>query len=166
MNFRREPHKASDSLRESSVIWMRQRAGAIAPATNICGLFFQAAASVYGKRAKGFWKGVLCLKKTVKINQNYLFRRMYRVGKSTVTPYCVVYTKKNRQQKNRLGITATKKIGNAVQRNRARRIIQEAYRLLEDEIPTGLDIVIVARKKAVYSKMQTVQKCLARVLRS
>lgn len=93
-----------------------------------------------------------------------MFRRLYRQGKTIVTPYFVVHTKKNRQKINRLGITTTKKIGNAVQRNRARRLITEAYRLLENDMQKGLDIVIVARKKTVYSKMQSVHKALSAVL--
>lgn len=103
------------------------------------------------------------MNKTTAINQNYIFRHLYRAGNTQVTPYFVVYTKKNRNKCNRLGITATKKIGNAVQRNRARRIIKEAYRLLEDELPTGLDIVIVARTKAVYAKMQMIQMHLKKI---
>lgn len=75
-----------------------------------------------------------------------------------------VYVKKTRQKTNRLGITATKKIGNAVERNRARRVIKEAYRLLEDELPVGYDFVIVARKMAVAVKMQDVQAGLRRVI--
>ena len=101
---------------------------------------------------------------TAKLNQNYMFRRIYRIGKNSVTPYFAVYTVKNRSNRNRLGITATKKIGNAVQRNRARRLIAEAYRLLEAELPKGFDIVIVARKKAVFAKMQPIRDALAQVL--
>jgi len=97
----------------------------------------------------------------VSINQNYLFRRLYRSGTSVVDPYIVVYYKRNKQNKgNRLGITATKKIGCAVQRNRARRVIKEAYRLCEGELPKGMDIVVVARKKAVFAKMQNIQVSL------
>lgn len=106
------------------------------------------------------------MKKTEKINKNYLFRRIYRVGKNQVTPYFAIYTTKNRLKKNRLGITTTKKIGNAVQRNRARRVLTEAYRLLEEELPTGMDIVIVARKKAVYAKMQPVREHLSRLFQN
>ena len=48
----------------------------------------------------------------------------------------------------RLGITTSKKIGKAVQRNRARRLIKTAYRNLLPEIAPGYDIVVVARTKA------------------
>lgn len=104
------------------------------------------------------------MKRTVSLTENYLFRRMYRIGKCSVTPYVAVYVKKNHLGKNRLGITATKKIGGAVQRNRARRVIKEAYRLLESRLQGNRDIVIVARQKAVFSKMQEVRRSLEKVL--
>ena len=106
------------------------------------------------------------MKHTVKINRNGQFRRLYRVGKSYVTPYFAVYIKKNRGKINRLGITATKKIGNAVKRNRARRVITEAYRLLEPELPRGMDIIIVARQKAVFVKMPVIKSSLERLFAS
>jgi ribonuclease P protein component, eubacterial len=101
---------------------------------------------------------------TVSLRENHLFRHLYRRGTCKVTPCVAVYFKKNGRQLNRLGITASKKIGNAVQRNRARRVIREAYRLLESEVPVGLDIVMVARKKAVCVKTQAVQHCLRQAL--
>jgi ribonuclease P protein component len=101
------------------------------------------------------------MKHTLSIRENYLFRRLYRIGKSSVTPYFAVYAKKNRLGYNRLGITATKKIGCAVERNRARRVITEAYRLLEDRLPKSFDYVIAARRKAVFVKMQVVRDSLA-----
>lgn len=100
------------------------------------------------------------MEKTVSMNENRMFRRIYRQGKSYVTPYFVIYFKRNRLKINRLGITATKKIGNAVERNRAKRVIKEAYRLLEQKLPDGLDIVIVARRKSVFSKMQSLMSVL------
>jgi ribonuclease P protein component len=100
--------------------------------------------------------------KTESLKENYLFRRLYKIGKSSVQPHIAVYTRKNRLGRNRLGITATKKIGNAVERNRARRLIKEAYRLSEDQLPTGVDIVIVARQRAVTAGMQEVRKSLLR----
>lgn len=107
-------------------------------------------------------KGKSVMQKTVSLTENHLFRRLYRQGKSTVTAHLVVYAKKNHKRYNRLGITTTKKIGGAVQRNRARRVIHEAYRLMEGDIPSGLDIVIVARKKATCSKMQAVSYSLSK----
>lgn len=104
---------------------------------------------------------------TVSLTENHLFRRLYRTGESFVTPYAVVYFKKTSLPYNRLGITASKKIGNAVERNRARRLIRESYRLLEKEIlelPHSYDIVVVARRKTVFAKMQQVKKVLEEAL--
>jgi ribonuclease P protein component len=96
------------------------------------------------------------VKNTIPLNENRMFRRVYARAKSSVTPYFVLYTMKNRAGTNRLGITATKKIGNAVQRNRAKRVIKEANRLSEEKFPGNLDIVIVARTKSVFCKTQTI----------
>ncbi len=103
------------------------------------------------------------MKHTQSLNENYLFRRLYRIGTNVVDANIAVYYKPNRKPYNRLGITATKKIGGAVERNRARRVIREAYRLSEEQLPIGLDIVIVARKKAVFVKMGQIQRSLINV---
>jgi len=102
--------------------------------------------------------------RTVPLTENYLFRRLYHQGKSNVSPWAAVYWRKNRLSKNRLGITTSKKLGGAVQRNRARRLIKEAYRLLEPELTDGFDIVIVARQRTVTAKMQQVKKSLNELL--
>ena len=64
--------------------------------------------------------------KFISICRNNDFRRLYAKGKSFVSPLVVVYVKKNRNQGLRVGITTSKKIGNAVLRNRSRRVIREA----------------------------------------
>ena len=70
----------------------------------------------------------------------------------------------------RLGITASRKIGNAVQRNRARRLIREAFRAVFSELPSGLDIVVIVRRPLGERKMQAVldewQRALPRIRRS
>ena len=105
------------------------------------------------------------MQKTQKLTENYLFRRMYSRGKSSVSPTVVLYYHKRSSLKNNLlGITATKKVGGAVQRNRARRVIQESYRLLEPQLGTGYTFVIVARSKAARVKMQAVKDDLRRLL--
>lgn len=79
------------------------------------------------------------------LNNNRDFLNLYRKGQSIVSKYAVVYFRKNGLDVNRFGITAGKKVGNAVRRNRAKRIIRQAYRECEPLFPVGLDIVIVAR---------------------
>lgn len=82
---------------------------------------------------------------TVMMNRNQDFQRLYRCGAFCSLGAAVLYAMPNQRAENRLGITAGKKIGNAVKRNRAKRIIREAYRAVEADMPIGLDIVIVAR---------------------
>lgn len=87
------------------------------------------------------------MKHTIILNQNRDFQTLYRRGISFVTPFVVIYIQPNRLGKHRLGITAGKRVGNAVHRNRAKRLIRQAYRELEDELPPYLDLVIVARAR-------------------
>lgn len=84
---------------------------------------------------------------TTTLNQNRDFQRAYRRGKSFVHPLLVTYAVKSNRPVARIGLTATKKIGKANRRNRARRIIREAYRQLEPTLPTGYDFVFVARAR-------------------
>jgi len=68
---------------------------------------------------------------------------------------------------NRLGITVSTKIGGAVQRNRVRRRLKEIYRLSEEKLKSGFDIVIVARIRgrfASYSELQSSVVALFRKL--
>ncbi len=75
-----------------------------------------------------------------------VFARLYKKGRFFACESVVAYYVQNRLPVNRLGITAGKKLGNAVTRNRAKRILREAYRLSELKMPIGYDIVLVARE--------------------
>lgn len=86
------------------------------------------------------------------LNNNKDFASLYRNGKSIVSKTVVIYFRQNGLPYNRFGITAGKKVGNAVMRNRAKRIIRQAYRENEILLPLGIDIVIVARKAAAEVK--------------
>lgn len=79
------------------------------------------------------------------LNRNKDFLILYKKGRSVVGKYAVIYFRKNKKNYNRLGITAGKKVGNAVCRNRAKRVIRQAYRENEKNFPAGIDFVIVAR---------------------
>jgi ribonuclease P protein component len=86
------------------------------------------------------------------LNQNIDFRRVYNRGKSFVNPALVTYVTPNRAGYCRVGITTSKKIGKAVVRNRARRVIRAAYCEISNIIDGGYDIVFVARGKTPYRK--------------
>lgn len=89
--------------------------------------------------------------KNVSLNKNKDFKYIYNRGRSIISPLLVTYVVKNKCSINRIGITTSKKIGNAVERNRARRIIKSAYRNFNDKIKVGYDIVFVARGRTVKS---------------
>ena len=63
-----------------------------------------------------------------------------------------LYVRKNRAGSCRIGITASKKIGNAVERNRSRRVIRAAFRAVLPQVDGKWDIVFVARNKTKYLK--------------
>jgi ribonuclease P protein component len=69
-----------------------------------------------------------------------------------------------------LGITASRKVGNAVQRSRARRLIRESFRAVFSELPEALDIVVIVRRPLGERKMEAVleewRRALPRIVRS
>ena len=106
------------------------------------------------------------MEKLVPICRNNDFRRIYARGKSYVSPLVVVYALKNRTKNVRVGITTSKKVDNAVQRNRSRRVIREAFRALAPRVRPGFDLVLVARGKTPYVKSTDVRRQLERQLQA
>ena len=102
--------------------------------------------------------------KYISICRNNDFRRLYAKGKSFVSPLVVVYVKKNRNQGLRVGITTSKKIGNAVLRNRSRRVIREAFRELSPRVKSGYDLVFVARGRTPHVKSTDVRRHMEKEL--
>jgi ribonuclease P protein component len=76
------------------------------------------------------------------------FDRVYRDGSSHATRHLVLYSFPRRGEEDRdlrLGVSASRKIGGAVDRNRVKRILREAFWDLADRLPAGYDFVLVAR---------------------
>lgn len=91
---------------------------------------------------------------------NKEFRTLYYRGRSQVSPVLVTYVRRNSCGFCRVGITTGKKLGKAVKRNRCRRLIREAYRLLRPQIKGSWDIVFVARTRTVTASMQQVKSAM------
>ena len=102
------------------------------------------------------------MKKTTTVKENYEFRRIYAKGKSGVSPYLVVYVRPNRRGHNRLGVTVSTKIGHAVVRNRVRRQLREIFRLNQDKLTQGYDMIVVARTRAVHAEYREIDRAFLR----
>ena len=96
--------------------------------------------------------------KTRHIKNDYEFRRAYSKGASFAASSLVTYVVRRRNGGVRTGVTTGKKVGNAVLRNRARRVIREAFRELEPQTRGNWEIIFVARTKTAHVKMQTVRR--------
>jgi len=72
-------------------------------------------------------------------------------------------------RRQRLGITASRKVGNAVQRNRAKRLLREAFRCIRTELPSGIDLVVIVRQgigaRTLADVVAEWQSCRARIER-
>ncbi|MCT4612974.1 MAG: ribonuclease P protein component [Clostridia bacterium] len=86
------------------------------------------------------------MKNTEAVRKNTEFKKLYNVGKSAANRNLIIYYKENNENINRLGISVSKKVGNSPIRHRVKRLIKESYRLHEDEIMIGFDIIIIARQ--------------------
>ena len=91
------------------------------------------------------------MKMTAPLKENHLFRRAYSRGKTAADSRLALYVRRNGQKSNRLGLTVSTKVGCAVVRNRVRRRLREIYRLNEEALAPGCDVVVVARVRAASS---------------
>ncbi|MCH5320656.1 MAG: ribonuclease P protein component [Eubacterium sp.] len=103
--------------------------------------------------------------KSIALKENKDFRRLYYRGKSEAASCLVTYVMKSNFSVTRVGITSGKKIGNAVKRNRARRLIRAAFSEYEGRLNGYYDIVFVARTRTAQVKMQDVQRQMEEQLR-
>jgi len=102
------------------------------------------------------------VKHTVSLKENHLFRRTYR-GKSAAAPSLVLYARRNGRREDRLGLTVSTKVGKAVVRNKVRRRLREVYRLHEDAIPRGWDLVLVARVRSANTPFRQLEEQFLRL---
>ncbi len=94
------------------------------------------------------------------LKRNNDFQTVYKYGKSYANKYIVMYVKPNNTDRNRLGISASKKVGNSVVRHHFARLVRESYRLHENIFNSGLDIVVVARKSAASASYAEIESAL------
>lgn len=88
------------------------------------------------------------------------FQRVYRKGRSYANKYLIMYILKQDTQRNRIGISVSKKVGNSVVRHRITRLIRESYRLNEQLFDSGLDVVVIARPGAKEKSFFEIESAL------
>ena len=93
------------------------------------------------------------------------FKRVRRTGKSYAHPFVVLVVQASEVSKARVGVTAGRSVGGAVQRNRAKRLLREAMRPLLTDLHPGWDLILIARPALLTKSLQDIRRILTGLLR-
>lgn len=106
------------------------------------------------------------MKKRQRIKKDKEFQEVFKKGKSFANRQFVVYCyPKKEQEQFRIGLSVSKKIGNAVVRNRIKRYIRQSFLEMKDDVKKSMDYVIIARHQAAKKDFHETKKSLQHVLR-
>lgn len=106
------------------------------------------------------------MKKMYRIKKNEEFARVFNEGKSVANRQFVLYMLEKKGQSHfRLGLSVSKRIGNAVTRNRIKRVIRELFQDFEEGLNQELDYVVIARKPTADMDFHEMKKSMTHVLR-
>ena len=100
------------------------------------------------------------MKRFPSVRKNSEFQKIYKSGTSYANRLLVMYVAESGEDRNRIGISVSKKVGNSVVRHHLTRLIRESYRLLEEHFQSGLDIVVIARVSAKEKKYHDIGSAL------
>ena len=121
----------------------------------------------YQHRSLG--SGLFFLRKSMRFSEslkkNVDFQKVYKKGKSYTNRYLTMLVIKNDLNRNRIGISVSKKVGNSIVRHRITRLIRESYRLNEEDFKCGFDLVIVARMNAKGKNYFDIEEALMHLAR-
>jgi len=110
--------------------------------------------------------GSRTLPKSERLQRGYQFRSAYEHGRKFIGRFVVLYAVNDPPAGRALGVVTSRKVGNAVVRNRARRLLREAYRLNKQKLKTNLQIVMVARSAINGKRRQDVEADLVRLFQA
>jgi ribonuclease P protein component len=109
-------------------------------------------------------KGSQRFPKTARLRKRAEFLKLSRGGAKLHSASFVILTRNNNHSENRLGVTVSSKVGNAVVRNRVKRRVREYFRRHRAELPQGADILIIARPSAAGASSERIADELRRAL--
>ncbi|PLR67691.1 MULTISPECIES: ribonuclease P protein component [Bacillaceae] len=106
------------------------------------------------------------MKKKNRIKKNEDFQKVFKHGKSMANRQFVIYMLDQPEEKEfRLGLSVSKKIGNAVTRNRIKRLIRQVFMEEKENLKTGIDYIVIARNPASEMNYHEVQSSLMHLFR-
>lgn len=106
------------------------------------------------------------MKKSRRVKSEFDFQKVFKRGKSFANRQFIVYgLLKEEQEKFRIGLSVSKKLGNAVVRNQIKRYIRQSFHELDSELKQNMDYVIIARKPAATMNFEDTKKSLEHVLK-
>lgn len=100
-----------------------------------------------------------------KLTKGYEYREVYKKGRSFANKDLVIYVLKRNDSLKRMGISINKKIGNAVRRNRLKRIIKEVFRLNKNFLESGLDLVFIVRRGISVDSYKEMEKVVVQLFK-
>ena len=100
-----------------------------------------------------------------RLQKNTDFKKVYAKGSSLANHYLVLFFLKNAYFYNRVGFSASKKVGKSVERNRARRLMKESFRSYASRLKEGYDLVFIARVNIKDTSFKEVERAMYSILK-
>jgi ribonuclease P protein component len=95
-----------------------------------------------------------------RLTQSIDFKRVRRFGKSYAHPLVVLVVLAGADEQKHIGVMAGRSVGNAIQRNRAKRMLRESVRTILPRLNLGWNVILIARKPILNAKLPVIEDCL------